>query len=139
MNMDKLKKFQEKLNDLEQFTKGFEKLKRNRDTKTCGCVCDKHREGFVKHPSEYGSIKLEIGGFESFSGSYGSSDVFADITGSDYISKCMTQAINELTDTILQKTIRIMKEDLIKSRDEAVNEYDRFILRCKKMNIENEF
>lgn len=51
----------------------------------------------------------------------------------------MTQAINELTDTILQKTIRIMKEDLIKSRDEAVNEYDRFILKCKKMNIEDEF
>lgn len=137
--MDKLKEFQEKLNDLEQFTKGVEKIKRNRDTTTCGCICDKHTEGFVKYPSAFGSIKLEIGGFESLSGHFGSSDVFTDITGSDYISECMTKAINELTDTILQKTIRIMKEDLIKSRDEAVNEYDRFILKCKKMNIEDEF
>lgn len=124
--MEKLELYKDYRDRISKFEKSLEKIRTNRETKN-QYVCDKHIEGFVTNPSPYGGIRLKIGGFESFSGSFGSSSVYSDINGDSFESQCMTEAINNLRDDILVETLEIMKKKAAEIKEDALKEYEFLI------------
>jgi hypothetical protein len=130
--MEKLELYKEYKNSIARFEKYIEKIKQNRNTIQNPHRCDKHRDGFVKYRSNYGGIHLNIGGFESFSGSFGSSDVYSDIDGGEFETKCMTQAIDNLRDEILEETLAIMKQEAEQIKQKAIEEYKFLIKELEK-------
>jgi hypothetical protein len=125
--LNTLEKFKEMKNSIRRFEKSIDKIRHNREEARkshYGGGIDKHREGFVKGMSDYGCIPLNIGSYESFSGYWGSSDVHSDLVKDNFVSVCMIKAINELKDSILDKTLEIMRSETKKYKEDAMKGYE---------------
>ena len=124
--LEKFEKFTNMQKSVDRFERSIGKIRSNRaeasDPGSLGI--DKHNEGFVRGISEYGCIPLNIGSYQSFSGSYGSSSVYSDVSNDDFVSTCMVKAINNLKDAILDETLNVMKRETEECKKEAKEGYE---------------
>ena len=124
--LEKFEKFTNMQNSVDRFERSIGKIRSNR-AEASGqnrFGIDKHREGFVRGMSDYGCIPLNIGSYESFSGSYGSSSVYSDVSNDDFVSASMFKAINNLKDVILDETLNVMKRETEECKKEAKEGYE---------------
>lgn len=86
---------------------------------------DKHDDGFCSNEEPCQSLSFRLC-YKSFTGSFGSSDVYSDIAGIDkkLMEKYLVRLLNDHKDEILIAMADMMVDDAKEQRDIAVDEIE---------------
>lgn len=94
---------------------------------------DKHRDGFV-HGSPVQSLYLGEISYTSFTGSYGDSSVYSDLSiDSSVVRPYVMDYLNSHKDEIMLGVAELILEDARQMRDEAVKKYQDAIDKLKSI------
>ena len=120
--MKTLETYKKQRQDIASFEKSLERMRRVRKECRAYHKIDKHSDGFSTDSNTWG-IKVKAVYFRSFTGYFGSSNVYSDFDKSTFAEDCLLEAMNAMKDEILDKTLEIMKKKTEALKNEALKEY----------------
>lgn len=113
---------------------------RNSELRESNSQIDKHEDGFYYNEDPCQSMNIRQLCFRSFSGSYGSSSVYSDISGldTDFMKKYFLKYLNKHKDDILREMGDMMISDAKEIKSQAILEIDKIRRNIEKIFPEND-